>query len=157
MIDQPNAVHGLQRYWRSAFTEELSDTLIDEFVTAAGRFSSPMNALLMFYIHGAICRRPASATAFSARRPQWDIDAIGCWTDPAESATHIAGVRDLWAKFEPHMLGSAYVNHITADDQPEKVRASFGENHARLRRIKSAYDPENLFRVNSNIAPDGSV
>jgi FAD/FMN-containing dehydrogenase len=154
MLDEPNAIHGLQRYWRSAFTEELSDALIDELVAAAGRFSSPMNALLMFYIHGAICRRPASATAFSARRPQWDIDAIGCWTDPAESATHIAWVRQLWTRLEPHLLGSVYVNHITADDQPEKVRASFGENHARLRRIKAAFDPENLFRVNSNIAPD---
>jgi FAD/FMN-containing dehydrogenase len=154
MIDEPNAVHGLQRYWRSAFTEELSDTLIDELVAAAGGFSSPMNALLMFYIHGAICRRSASATAFSARRPQWDIDAIGCWTDPAESAGHITWVRALWARLEPHLLGSAYVNHITADDQPEKVRASFGENHARLRRIKAAYDPGNLFRVNSNITPE---
>jgi FAD/FMN-containing dehydrogenase len=154
MLDEPNAIHGLQRYWRSAFTEELSDALIDECVAAAGRFSSPMNALLMFYIHGAICRRPASATAFSARRPQWDIDAIGCWTDPAESATHIAWVRQLWTRLEPHLLGSVYVNHIAADDQPEKVRASFGENHQRLRRIKAAYDPGNLFRVNSNIAPD---
>lgn len=154
MLDEPNAIHGLQRYWRSAFTEELSDALIDECVAAAGRFSSPMNALLMFYIHGAICRRPASATAFSARRPQWDIDAIGCWTDPTESATHIAWVRQLWTRLEPHLLGSVYVNHIAADDQPEKVRASFGENHQRLRRIKAAYDPGNLFRVNSNIAPD---
>jgi FAD/FMN-containing dehydrogenase len=154
LLDEPNAVHGLQRYWRSAFTEELSDALIDEFLAAAASFSSPMNALLMFYIHGEICRRSASATAFSARRPQWDIDAIGCWTDPAESATHIAWVRAVWARLEPHLLGSVYVNHITADDQPEKVRASFGENHARLRRIKAAYDPGNLFRVNSNIAPD---
>jgi FAD/FMN-containing dehydrogenase len=154
LLDAPNAVHGLQRYWRSAFTEELSDALIDEFLAAAARFSSPMNALLMFYIHGAICRRGASDTAFSARRPQWDIDAIGCWTDPEESATHIAWVRAVWARLEPHLLGSVYVNHITADDQPEKVRASFGENHARLRRIKKAYDPGNLFRVNSNIAPD---
>ena len=154
MLDEPNAIHGLQRYWRSAFTEELSDALIDECVAAAGRFSSPMNAILMFYIHGAICRRPASATAFSARRPQWDIDAIGCWTVPGESATHIAWVREVWSRLEPHLLGSVYVNHIAADDQPEKVRASFGENHARLRRIKAAYDPKNLFRVNSNIAPD---
>jgi FAD/FMN-containing dehydrogenase len=154
LLDQPNAIHGLQRYWRSAFTEELSDALIDEFLAAAASFSSPMNALLMFYIHGEICRRSPSATAFSARRPQWDIDAIGCWTDPSESETHIAWVRSAWARLEPHLLGQVYVNHITQDDQPEKVRASFGENHARLRRIKKAYDPGNLFRVNSNIAPD---
>ncbi|TAL28855.1 MAG: FAD-binding oxidoreductase [Phenylobacterium sp.] len=153
MLDEPNAVHGLQRYWRSAFTETLSDALIDEFIAAARSFSSPMNALLMFYVHGSICRRPPSATAFAARSPQWDIDAIGCWTDPAESETHIAWVRAMWSRFEPHLLGRVYANHITGDDSPEKVRASFGENHARLRRVKAAYDPGNLFRINSNITP----
>ena len=40
-----------------------------------------------------------------------------------------------------------------ADDRPEKVRASYGENYARLRALKAAYDPKNLFRVNANIAP----
>ncbi len=152
-LDAPAAIHGLHRYWRSAFTEQMSDALIDELVAAAGRFSSPQSALLLFYIHGAIVRPAPDATAFSARRPQWDFDVIGTWTDPGESAGHIDWVRALWAKLEPHLLGTVYVNHLAADDQPEKVRASFGENHARLRRIKSVYDPGNLFRVNSNILP----
>jgi FAD/FMN-containing dehydrogenase len=42
---------------------------------------------------------------------------------------------------------------MAADDRPETVRASYGENYARLRELKAAYDPTNLFRVNSNIAP----
>ena len=28
MLDEPNAEHGLHRYWRSAFTEQISDGLI---------------------------------------------------------------------------------------------------------------------------------
>jgi FAD/FMN-containing dehydrogenase len=152
-LDAVAAVHGLHRYWRSAFTEQLSDALIDELVDAAGRFSSPLSALLLFYLHGATVRPAPDATAFSARRPQWDFDVIGTWIDPAESAGHIDWVRTLWARLEPHLAGTVYVNHLAADDQPEKVRASFGENHARLRRIKSVYDPGNLFRVNSNILP----
>ncbi|HLZ85246.1 MAG TPA: FAD-binding oxidoreductase [Caulobacteraceae bacterium] len=152
-LDQPAAIHGLHRYWRSAFSERLSDALIDELVAAAGRFSSPLSALLLFSLHGATVRPAPDATAFSARRPQWDFDVIGTWSDPTESGTHIDWVRSLWARLEPHLEGTVYVNHIAADDQPEKVRASFGENHARLRRIKSAYDPGNLFRVNANILP----
>jgi len=124
-------------------------------VEAASRFSSPMNALLFFYMHGAITRVPPGETAFSARRPQWDIDAIGCWTDPSESAGHIAWVREIWGRAEPHLEGSVYVNHLGDDDKPEVVRASFGENHLRLRQIKQVYDPTNLFRVNSNILPAG--
>ena len=153
ILDAPNAEHGLHRYWRSAFTEQISDDLIKVMVEGAARFSSPLSALLFFYIHGAITRVPASETAFGARRVQWDFDAIGQWTEGSESAAHIAWVREIWGRLEPHLQGSAYINHIAADDQPEKVRASFGENYRRLREIKAVYDKANLFRVNSNIPP----
>ena len=153
MLDAPNAEHGLHRYWRSAFTEQLSDNLIKVMVEGAGRFSSPLSAFFLFHLHGAITRVPASETAFGARAVQWDFDAIGQWTDGAESARHIASVREIWSHLEPHLQGSAYINHIAADDQPEKIRASFGPNHERLRTIKALYDKANLFRVNSNIPP----
>ena len=153
MLDDPNAVHGLHRYWRSAFTEQLSDGLIDALVEGAAGFSSPMSALLFFNVHGAATRVSPTATAFAARRPQWDFDAIGQWTDAAQSPQHIAWVRKLWERLEPHLQGSAYVNHLAADDRPEKVRASFGANYARLRELKAVYDPTNLFRAIANITP----
>ena len=119
-------------------------------------FSSPLSALLFFYMHGAATRVPPTETAFAARRPQWDFDAIGQWTDGGRSrAQHIAWVRALWSRLEPHLQGSAYVNHLAEDDRPEKVRASFGENYGRLRQLKAVYDPTNLFRINANIAPAG--
>ena len=36
---------------------------------------------------------------------------------------------------------------------PEKVRASYGPGLQRLSKIKSKYDPGNMFRINANIAP----
>jgi FAD/FMN-containing dehydrogenase len=153
LLDQPNAVHGIHRYWRSAFTEELSDDFIRVLVQEAAQFSSPLSALLLFYLHGAITRVAPDATAFSARSPQWDFDAIGAWTDPAERLRHIAWIRALWDRTQPHLQGSAYVNHLSADDVPQKVRASFGENYARLQKAKRTFDPHNLFRHNANIPP----
>jgi FAD/FMN-containing dehydrogenase len=153
MLDEPNATHGLQRYWRSAFTEQISDGLIDVMVEGASSFSSPLSALLFFHMHGAATRVSPLATAFAPRRTQWDFDAIGQWADAGQSATHTGWVRALWTKLEPHLKGSAYVNHLAADDRPEKVRASYGDNYARLRALKATYDPKNLFRVNANIAP----
>jgi hypothetical protein len=153
LLDEPNAAHGLHRYWRSAFTEQITDALIDVVVDGAARFSSPLSALLFFHMHGAAARVAPTATAFAPRRPLWDFDAIGQWTDPQESAAHVAWVRALWTELEPHLQGAAYVNHLAADDRPEKVRASFGVNYARLRALKAKYDPHNLFRQNANIAP----
>jgi hypothetical protein len=153
MLDTPNAEHGLHRYWRSAFTEHISDALIDEVVAAAAKFSSPLSALIFFYMHGVGTRVPVTKTAFSARRAQWDFDAIGQWGEASRSATHIAWVRNIWSRVEPHLKGSVYLNHVAADDLPEKVRASFGDNYQRLRQLKAKFDPINLFRVNANIPP----
>jgi FAD/FMN-containing dehydrogenase len=153
MLDEPNAVEGLHRYWRSAFTETLDDDLVDVVVDMAAGFTSPLSAVLFFYVHGAATRVPVEETAFAARRPQWDVDVIGQWTDGAESARHTDWLRASWARAEEHLQGSAYVNHIATDDAPEKVRASFGPNLDRLRRIKGQYDPANLFRLNPNISP----
>jgi FAD/FMN-containing dehydrogenase len=78
---------------------------------------------------------------------------IGQWANASESAAHIAWVKSFWDRLEPHLPGKAYVNHLAADDRPEKVRVSFGENYDRLRLVKRVYDPTNLFRLNANIAP----
>ena len=47
------------------------------------------------------------------------------------------------------MLG--IIQPASADDQPEKIRASYGSNLDRLRRLKAEYDPTNVFRMNPNI------
>src|SRR5262249_16625974 len=68
LLDAPNAEHGLHRYWRSAFTEQISDGLIDVLVEGAATFSSPLSALIFFHMHGAATRPSPSETAFAARR-----------------------------------------------------------------------------------------
>jgi FAD/FMN-containing dehydrogenase len=153
MLDAPNAEHGLHRYWRSAFTEQISDGLIEAAVEGAASFTSPLSALIFFYVHGAATRPLPGETAFAARRAQWDFDAIGQWADAATSEQHVAWVRALWTRCEPHLLGKVYINHLAAEDRPEIVRASFGENYPRLRQAKTVYDPTNLFRMNANVPP----
>src|SRR6266496_2217907 len=128
LLDEPTARNGLHRYWRSAFAEQLSDQFIDAVVDAASGFSSPMSFILFFYMHGAATRVPVADTAFSARRVQWDVDVMGQWDNPAEPDRHITWVRATWDKMAPSLEEGAYINHVAADDPPEKVPASYGSN-----------------------------
>jgi FAD/FMN-containing dehydrogenase len=153
LLDEPLARNGLQRYWRSAFADQMPDQLIDVVVDAAANFTSPMSFIAFFYVHGAASRVPAADTAFSARRALWDVDVLGQWDNPAESDPHIPWVRATWDKMAPFMQAGGYINHLAAEDPPEKVRASYGSNHERLRQLKAQYDPTNLFRLNPNITP----
>jgi hypothetical protein len=39
------------------------------------------------------------------------------------------------------------------DEGQDRVRASYRDNYQRLAEVKAAYNPDNVFRVNHNIAP----
>ena len=39
------------------------------------------------------------------------------------------------------------------DEGQERVQATYGANYERLAKIKTEYDPDNVFHVNQNIAP----
>ena len=140
--DDPNAVHGIQRYWKSGFTEVISDDLIDLLVESASEFKSPLTGMLFFRVHGEATRVPADATAFGLRQEQWDFNVISQWTEDRETDAQIAWTRELWSRIEPLISASAYVNHLAGDDRPEKVRASFGDNYDRLLALKRQYDPD---------------
>lgn len=43
--DDPNATHGIQRYWKSGFTEIINDDLIEVLADAAADFLSPLTAM----------------------------------------------------------------------------------------------------------------
>jgi FAD/FMN-containing dehydrogenase len=61
--------------------------------------------------------------------------------------------RRMWAAMRPHANG-VYVNFLDREG-PDRVRAAYGEaKYRRLAALKRAWDPDNLFRSNQNIAPD---
>ena len=153
MVDEGNVDHGPLRYWKSGYTEDLTDEFIDAVLAAGDSFSSPESSLLFFRVHGAASRVPSDATAFALRGDKWDFNVIAQWRDGAESDRHKAWAREHWGRLEPLTSGAAYLNHLAGDDSAEKIRASYGSNYERLAKIKAKYDPDNLFRLNANVQP----
>jgi FAD/FMN-containing dehydrogenase len=75
------------------------------------------------------------------------------WNDPLANAPNIAWVRDVWERIQPHIAGGVYVNELGEDEGVDRVALAYGDNMARLAKIKATYDPTNLFCLNANIAP----
>ena len=98
--------------------------------------------------------KPATATAYSHRRATYDVVIISNWTDPADNAKNIEWTRSLFAAVQPQVSQAAYVNFLDADEGADRVRAAYGDNHARLVALKRKYDPTNFFRMNQNVRPD---
>jgi FAD/FMN-containing dehydrogenase len=62
-------------------------------------------------------------------------------------------VRDAWARLRRFSTGATYVNFQTADEGPDRIRATYGANYDRLAAVKRRWDPGNLFRANRNVPP----
>jgi FAD/FMN-containing dehydrogenase len=39
------------------------------------------------------------------------------------------------------------------EEGDDRIRSTYGANYERLAKVKSEYDPDNLFHVNQNIRP----
>ena len=150
MID-PAAPFGMRSYWKGGFLRELPDEAIDTFVHFAETCTSPRTFAMLEHAHGAVARVPPEATAFAMRSEGFDLVLISLWAEAAEDTRHIEWTRAFHTAMQPWAAGLVYVNGLDQDDS-SRVSDAYGRNYARLRDIKSAYDPENRFRRNHNIA-----
>ena len=146
--------HG-NRYWEHGdYLTGLSDELIERIVAGGRAMTSPLHEILLFPMGGAIARVASDATAFGDRTAPWAVWTVGQWTDPAQDDRHRAWVRAVSRSIAPWTTGGVYVNAIGEPDEQRKLVAYGGaEKLERLRAVKREWDPENLFRLNHNIAP----
>jgi hypothetical protein len=78
----------------------------------------------------------------------------GMWApDEPEADSFQRWVCDAWTRVRPFSTGATYINFQTADEDQERIRATYGTNFDRLVQIKQRYDHDNLFRANRNIPP----
>jgi FAD/FMN-containing dehydrogenase len=148
---------GLPVYWRSHFLNGIGDDALDTIVAAFGRIGSPLSAVLIEHLGGAVGRVDRDSSAFDHRDAEYNLAIISRWPDPAMADGCIAWTRDLWDAMQPHARG-VYVNYLGVGDTPDRVRAAYGDaKYQRLAALKARYDPANVFRFNQNIPPSGDT
>jgi FAD/FMN-containing dehydrogenase len=145
---------GARGYFKAAFMPELSDAAIDDLITLTKARPSPLTALLLQPLGGAFARVDDDATPLCYRSSaRWCWHDLSLWMDPAEDAANVAFSREMAVRMAPHSLEAVYPNFVS-DTGEARVRSFYTpEVYDRLVAVKRAWDPDNVFHLNQNIAP----
>lgn len=135
-----------------AFIEDLSGGVVDVLARAATE-GRGIGQMLLGLSNGVAARVPMTATAYPLRGTGLSSLIDAEWRKPEARARAERWVAETGAALRP-WARRAYVNYLPPS-APERIREIYGVNYPRLARIKARYDPENLFRENQNIRPEG--
>ena len=146
--------HALRRYWKGHYFRALPDEAIDAFLlrgTPDGHGERLPGASLQAY-GGAIAEVPDADSAFSQRDAAFEFVSSARWSEPAEDEERMSAARRYAASLDPFATGM-YVNAMSDEGAAGVARAYPPAKLARLRTLKAAYDPGNVFHLNQNIEP----
>ena len=143
---------GRRSYIKGGYANDLSPKVLDALVEHVSiapdgcSFSATAQG-------GAISRVAEEATAFPGREAAFEVSGDGDWDDPGLDDANVDWVRQVMDIVEPDALTGRYVNEIS-ESGPDETRAIYGDAKlARLKELKRAWDPDNVFHLNHNVAP----
>jgi hypothetical protein len=146
--------HGARYYIKAGFVQKTTAALIDDIISTVAQANLPVvQAVVLPQGGGAYARVKPTATAFAQRAAPFNMFIFSRWDDAAQNEAVGNWSRTTWKRLEPHTKGF-YVNEF--NDDSSRMRETYGPNFDRLVDLKTKYDPNNLFRMNANIAPRGA-
>ena len=150
----PSFPKGALNYWKASFLTALTDDAIGTLLDRFSACPSPMSQIVIEHFHGKASRVPVGDTACGMRVAGFNVVLISQWADASQNDTHIAWCRETYAALQPYLAGTRYLNYLAIDEADDAAAAAaYGPNVARLRELKTKYDPDNFFRGNVNIRP----
>jgi FAD/FMN-containing dehydrogenase len=144
---------GRLNYWKSNFLDDLSDEAIAVLIEQFAAVPSPLSAVAIEHLGGAVARVDPDATAFGDRSAPYSVVITGEWGDAAGSGRNVQWVRDCWQALQPYAKETVYINYLDAGDEARVQGAYRPQTYQRLATLKQQYDPDNFFRLNPNIPP----
>lgn len=140
--------HGVRSYAKNGMVGEFTQALVDDMIDAF--VPDTKMALFTHTAGGEISRVGQTDTAFPHRNAETMLIVAGAWSNPQDDEDTMRLGRSWFSALERHTVG--YYDNIEWDGE-SRVARNFGQNYSRLVDVKTKYDPGNLFRMNSNIAP----
>jgi FAD/FMN-containing dehydrogenase len=131
-----------------AFAPGAAEAILEHLESATAR----MAAAQLRVLGGAIARVPDDATAFGYRGANMMVNVVAMHESLGEGPEH-----DAWATSLATALSdgapAAYVGFLGDEGEQGVRRAYPPATLERLAEMKRQYDPDNLFRLNLNVAP----
>lgn len=155
MFDQLYYPPGLQWYWKADFVKDISDDAVKLHMQYGSNLPTELCTMHLYPINGSVHDVGKNDTAFSYRDVTWSRVIVGVDKDPANADRITEWAREYWKALHPLSAGGGYVNFMMEEGE-DRIRATYRDNYDRLVKVKSKYDPGNLFHVNQNIQPNGS-
>jgi FAD/FMN-containing dehydrogenase len=157
-IDQQSLLDGMEPkghnyYWKTEYLAGLTNQFLDTFRDSALKVTSPLSESIVIHLAGELNERAQDDGAVGNRDARYMTAFAGQWPTSAPDDEHVTWVRQAWSSIRPLSTGGNYLNFQTADEDEERVRATYGPNFDRLVEAKQNYDPQNVFRRNRNIRP----
>jgi FAD/FMN-containing dehydrogenase len=134
-------------YLKGGFVREYSSGLIEALAELR---PDKQTGVFCQNANGAVADVAQTATAFSHRNVIANVMLASDWDERSQDEPARAAVHAAWSTLEPFTDGY-YVN--LNDPDPKGADHNYGANFGRLARLKKQYDPQNLFRLNSNVKP----
>jgi FAD/FMN-containing dehydrogenase len=152
MLDPPPEMRAMVSV-RSGFAERFGLEEARALVAAAQACTAPMSMSQIRVLGGATAAVGRDETAFAHRDSRFMVTFLAMYGGGAEEITaQERWVQDALAAVVP--AGSAaYVNFLGSPEAATGATAYPAPTRERLARVKRVYDPQNLFRLNTNIAP----
>jgi FAD/FMN-containing dehydrogenase len=145
--------HGFGNAWRSPFLRGLDDAAIATIVDHASRMPTAGSQVLLTNMGGAVLRAPAGRTSFPQREAPFYLEVIGKWNPGDDGGPATAWTETFDAAIRPWTTGYTYVNFLDEVDGRPVADAYDPATLDRLALVKRRMDPDNVFRVNHNVAP----
>jgi hypothetical protein len=145
---------GNHYYWKTEYLAQLSNDLLSTTRELAAASPIPEAEIGFLHLGGALNDRDGDDGAVGNRDTHFALGVNGMWEpDEPDADSFRQWIRDAWDRVRAFSTGATYINFQTADEDQERIRATYGANFDRLVEIKQRHDPDNLFRANRNIRP----
>jgi FAD/FMN-containing dehydrogenase len=144
---------GYRNYWTAEYLAEVSDEAIDVIHERAQELALGPSQLFIVPWGGEVARVSSEQSPLAGRDAEWIVHPLLLWEDAADDERNMAHGRAYRADLRPYSTGDVYLNFV-GNEGEERIRAGFGNrNTERLVRIKTEWDPDNVFNSNQNLRP----